>query len=87
MKKLFVLSILLIWVLSGCAMARHKRQICDGLLTTGLNRNAFLQVWGSPDRTSIISSDEVLTAGWLGSAGAVFKGKKTLDVWEYGQIY
>jgi len=86
MKKLFIPSIIIIWVLFGCAMARHKQQICNGLLTTGLNRNAFLDVWGTPDRTYTISSEEFLSAGWGSTGGSVFKGKKSLDVWEYPQI-
>ena len=86
MKKVFIMFILIVWVLSGCGMAKHKKQICQGLLTTGLNRNAFLKVWGTPDRTYVISSDEFLSAGWSGTGGSVFKGKKSLDVWEYQQI-
>jgi hypothetical protein len=86
MKKLLILSTLIVWVLSGCAMARHKQQICDGLITTGLNRNAFLQVWGRPERTESISSEEFLRAGWSGYSGGVFKGKKSLDLWEYRRI-
>jgi len=76
----------MIWILFGCAMARHKQQICDGLLTTGLNRNAFLDVWGTPNRTYTISSDEFLSAGWNVKGGSVFSGKKSLDVWEYSQV-
>lgn len=76
MKKLFITSILIMWLLFACAMARHKQQICDGLLTTGLNRNAFLQAWGTPDRTEAISSEEFLKAGWSGYGGSVFKGQK-----------
>lgn len=33
-------------------------------LTTGLNRDAFLDVWEEPDRTHTVSSDEFLSAGW-----------------------
>jgi len=86
MKKLFIVSMLIVLVISACAMAKHKKQICQGLLTTGLNRNAFLKVWGTPNRTYVISSDEFLSAGWSGAGGSVFKGRKSLDVWEYEQI-
>jgi len=68
-------------------MQKHRQQIRNGLLTVGLNREAFLKEWGMPDKTYPISSDEVtkFSALWgsnLGGAG-FFKGKVPLDVWEY----
>ena len=89
MKKailIILLSLSILMLLVGCGMAKHRQQICTGLLTTGLNRNAFLQVWGVPDRTSTISSEDFLSGGWSRFGGSLFKGKKSLDVWEYRQI-
>jgi hypothetical protein len=68
-------------------MAKHRDSIREGLLVTGLNREAFLKEWGMPDRTSTVSSDEFssFTAGFTGSTGSAsyFKGKRPLDVWVY----
>jgi len=80
-------------------MAKHKSQIRSGLLTVGLNRDAFLSVWGMPDRTYTIKSDEFekVSGGILGLSGVNknggggglvgkvegFKGTVPLDVWVY----
>ena len=86
MRKLIFIAVILS-VLIGCAMARHREQIRSGLLTTGLNRNAFLPEWGMPDKTYTISSDEFsqFTGLATGSAAGAsyFKGKVPLDVWVY----
>jgi len=85
-KRIFV--ILIILLLIGCAMARHREQIRSGLLTTGLNREAFFKEWGMPDKTYTISSDEFsqFLGGATGSIAraSYFKGKVPLDVWVYG---
>ncbi len=81
-----VIPIFVVFVLFlGCTttMDKHREQIRSGLLTTGLNREAFLKEWGMPDRTSVMTSDEVIRAGFIGSAGGFFKGKVPLDVWVY----
>ena len=88
---LAIFSLLFMLVMSSCAMQRHRQYIRDGLLVSGLNRNAFLKEWGMPDKTYTIPSDEFtsFTSGWGGSqyyhsGGATyFKGKVPLDVWEY----
>jgi hypothetical protein len=86
MKKSIIPIIILILV-TGCIMAKHRDSIREGLLVTGLNREAFLKEWGMPDRTSTVSSDEFssFTAGFTGSSGSAsyFKGKRPLDVWVY----
>lgn len=88
MKKAFLVSIVLL-LLIGCTsgMTKHREQIRNGLLTVGLNREAFLKEWGMPDRTYVISSDEVakLSVLWGSNfgSGGFFKGKVPLDVWEY----
>jgi hypothetical protein len=87
-KAISIMFVLLL--LGGCAMYKHRSQIRDGLLTTGLNRNAFLKEWGMPDRTSTVSSDEFssFSAGFSGSAGsaAYFSGREPLDVWIYEKL-
>ena len=88
MRKVIFFTIILS-LLVGCAstMTKHREQIRNGLLTTGLNREAFLKEWGMPDKTYTISSDEFSqfmggAAGSIGSA-TYFKGKVPLDVWVY----
>ena len=86
-KTIFIVSVLLILIGCSTPMSKHRESIREGLLVTGLNREAFLKEWGMPDRTSTISSDEFasFSAGFSGSAGSAsyFKGKKPLDVWVY----
>jgi len=90
---LAALGLVVVLASSGCAMQRHREYVREGLLVSGLNRNAFLKEWGMPDKTYTIPSDEFtsFTAGWGGtqyghSGGAgYFKGKVPLDVWEYKQ--
>jgi hypothetical protein len=48
-----------------------------------LPEDAFLDVWGKPDRTSTISSDEVSQANLSRFGGSFFRGKQTLEVWTY----
>jgi hypothetical protein len=42
MRRFAALALLLAMVV-GCAMAQHRAQIRDGLLTLGLHREAFLR--------------------------------------------
>ena len=84
---LVIFGLLIILASSGCVMQKHRQYIRDGLLVTGLNREAFLKEWGMPDKTYTIPSDEFssFTAGWGGYGGGAgyYKGKVPLDVWEY----
>jgi hypothetical protein len=88
MKKAFLVSIVL-FLLIGCstAMTKHREQVRSGLLTVGLNREAFLKEWGMPDKTYVISGEEFikLSASWgaYGGGAGFFKGKVPLDVWVY----
>ena len=81
------LCILLTVSLTACAMARHKKCVREGLLVVGLNRKAFLKVWGNPDHTEVMPSDEITQVGgsfsdWSGGFN-YFKGRVPLDVWYY----
>jgi hypothetical protein len=90
MKKAVFISIVLL-LLIGCstAMTKHREQIRSGLLTVGLNREAFLKEWAMPDKTYSISSEEFtkLSASWgdYGGGAGFFKGKVPLDVWVYNE--
>ncbi len=84
MRKLITLFLLLVLpVVLGCAMQKHRKYVRDGLLVTGLNREAFLFEWGPPDRTQVITGEEVIRAGWRFGEGFFTKGKQTYDVWIY----
>ncbi len=86
MNKIVFIAVVFL-LLTGCIMGKHRDSIREGLLVTGLNREAFLKEWGMPDRTSTVSSDEFasFSAGFSGSAGSAsyFRGRRPLDVWVY----
>lgn len=82
MRKIAALIIVLS-ILVGCAMARHREQIRTGLLTVGLNRNAFLAEWGMPTKTRSMTGEEFTSAAWSNYGGKVYSGKTSLDVWIY----
>lgn len=66
--------------LAGCAMARHRQQVREGLLTRGLHREAFLKEWGPPARTYTVEAPEPVlrmdpwTSSWR---------RPIYEVWEY----
>src|SRR3972149_11517722 len=84
MRKVILIT-LVFSLFIGCAMARHREQIRSGLLTTGLNRNAFLAEWGMPTKTYSMSSEEFMSAGFSGYSGRFYRGKVPLDVWVYDE--
>ena len=66
--------------LAGCAMARHREQIREGLLTRGLHREAFRREWGPPSRTFAVQSrDAVLRTHPFGARWE----HPVYEVWEY----
>lgn len=88
MRKLTPLFLFLVALLVlGCAMAKHRKYVRDGLLVTGLNREAFLLEWGPPEKTRTMTGEEIMKAGWGvgvgGGSGFFFKGKQTYDLWIY----
>ncbi len=72
-------------VAAGCAESKDRLRVRAGLLTVGLDQNAFLAEWGPPERTASATSEEQLQARWGGApfSGGFFKGKRPLDVWSY----
>lgn len=80
--------ILVMLVVSGCAMTRHRAQVRDGLLTLNLHREAFRREWGLPTRTDTMPGDQVTQASFggsrFGASGFFFSGKRTYEVWTYG---
>lgn len=69
--------------MAACATQRDRDTVSQGLLMSGLRQQAFLDVWGLPERTSTMSGDERTQAGWGGPGGYFFRGKRPYDVWEY----
>ncbi len=85
-----ITTLLALILLNACAMARHREQVRNGVLMTGLNGRAFLEEWGAPTRTSTMTGEEVARAEWergFGSfSGSFTRGKQTYDVWDYGEV-
>src|SRR5438093_11288691 len=64
----------------GCAMARHREQVRQGLLTRGLHRDAFLKEWGPPTRTfALPAAGPVLRVHPFGGGWE----QPIYEVWEY----
>jgi len=55
------------------------------MLKIGIGQQAFLDVWGQPERTSVVQSTEQITARWGGGGGNIFKGSKALEMWSYNE--
>jgi hypothetical protein len=78
-RRRFVVLLLVVG-LAGCAMARHRQQVREGLLVRGLHRDAFLKEWGPPTRTYTVESPEpvlkmdAFTSSWR---------RPIYEVWEY----
>src|ERR1043165_6695975 len=75
-----VVVLALVVGLAGCAMARHREQVRQGLLTRGLHRDAFLKEWGQPTMTYTVESPDMVmkrdpfTSSWR---------RPIYEVWEY----
>ena len=76
---------LFVVLLSISACSTDNLRVEEGVLTIGIRQSAFLEVWGKPTRTSVTSGQEIMRAntGNQYSQGSFFKGRETLEVWEY----
>ncbi len=86
--KWVALVVLSLTVLAGCSHTgehRHAHYVRDGMLKIGIGQQAFLDVWGQPERTSVVQSAEQITAKWGGGGGNFFKGSKALEMWSYNK--
>ncbi len=85
-----LLGVLTLILLNACIMSRHREQVRNGVLMTGLNGKAFLEEWGPPTRTSTMTGEEAARADWAGGSGffsgSFTKGKQSYDVWDYGEV-
>ncbi len=79
-----VLALLAVASAGACAdsLARHESYIRRGILIRGLHREAFLEEWGPPTRTSVMTVEEA-AEGPPPVAGAMPERRKAYDVWEY----
>jgi len=83
LKTSAVVILLFTVILHSCAhYGEHEdaHYIRDGLLQIGIEKQAFLDVWGPPDRTGVTQSDDHVSWGLLGSGHTVY------DVWTYEAI-
>jgi hypothetical protein len=67
-------------LLGGCAMARHRAQVRQGLLVRGLHRDAFLKEWGPPTRTFAQPGDAPVFR--THPFGASWE-RPVYEIWEY----
>jgi hypothetical protein len=90
MKKVAIV-IGFIFLLTGC-MHKHAKYVESGVLRRDINKQAFLDVWGSPERTRVVTfrdEDESTSLGWNfgggGGGGGLFKGKRSrsFEEWSY----
>ena len=66
-------------------MQRHVDTVKQGMLVSGTDRRAFLEVWGTPDRTFTVKGETMLGARWSAVGGQIFRKDRVYDVWEYGK--
>lgn len=74
---------ILFFMLTVTACAKDTRRVEEGLMVIGIRQAAFLEVWGKPTRTSVVSGEEVMRLNAGTRYGSFFKGRETLEVWEY----
>ena len=76
---------LFVVLLSISACSTDNLRVEEGVMMIGIRQSAFLDVWGKPARTSVTSGQEIMRAntGNQYSQGSFFKGRETLEVWEY----
>jgi hypothetical protein len=51
---------------------KHSHYIRDGVLKNGIHQQAFLDVWGPPDRTTAAETAESISAQWGGFGGSFY---------------
>jgi hypothetical protein len=69
--------------LVGCVGINRRQNVRDGFFSQELVKDAFLDVWGQPDKTRVMSGDEVMKANVSRGGGSFYKGKTSFEVWEY----
>jgi len=94
MKKI-IFVLLLFALVAGCARhpgsySEHRdgKIVRSGVLKQGIDMQAFLDVWGPPERTRVItinSQDQGLSAKWNRFGGKFTEGKQyySYQEWNY----
>jgi len=95
MKKDFFLLILFA-LFVGCASHHYSehydaKHVRSGMLKPGIDKQAFLDVWGEPDRTravTLTSENNRLTAKWNRYGGTLSEGQqyKSYLEWSYEKL-
>jgi hypothetical protein len=85
MQRTYKLLLIVVAVLiSSCGGMRARDNVQNGILIEGTPQQAFLDVWGPPDRTRLehISTEEkrLEFSRWGGSYG---RKDLTYEIWEY----
>ena len=76
----FLAFVTLSFLVTACGSVGRLDQ---GIIELGATQSQFINAWGLPDRQYLRSSDEFVSAGWKGTSGGFFKGKKAIQVWVY----
>lgn len=79
-KMRFIAVFFSLVTVTACA---DNWRVEEGLMIIGIRQSAFLSVWGKPSRTFVTSGQEVMRANVGNQQGSFFKGRETLEVWEY----
>jgi len=82
-KVLFLLLILILII--GCGMARHRKYIRDGIFISGLSQFAFLEEWEKPDKQGTWAEEGGQYRITYGLRGSELTGRRKAfnDVWIY----
>ena len=78
-----MLAIVLSLILAACGTMRAKEKVSQGLLELDQPVKVFLDLWGNPNRTLVISGDEIIKGSLSGYSGSFYKGKENYQVWIY----
>ncbi len=94
MKKIIPVVLVLILFI-GCA-GRHREHgdapiVRSGVLKQGIDMQAFLDVWGAPDKTRVVTfteKDDTISARWTRFGGSFLAGKrdKSFQQWDYDSL-
>jgi len=83
--KYILAPVLILLLINGCGMAKHKKYVRDGIFISGLNQFAFLEEWGKPDQQGTWTEEGGqyrIAVGWRG-AEVGGRRKALNDVWIY----
>lgn len=83
-RSKFLAAIFLAFFLASCAGIKHRDAVQAGILKRDTTQDAFLDIWGSPERTRTVTSDtEEKRLEFSRFGGFYGRSNTTYEVWEY----